>query len=99
MNRLPYDLADQRSHIGRMATIGTIVIRVISLLVKQNKSTGEVFWWLVAGREHLSFFCRKIPKCMLGGGAHTISLDTLLAWCVHLGLVRFALCGKHRSHF
>ncbi len=36
MNRLPYDLADQRSHIGGMATIATIVIRVISLLVKRN---------------------------------------------------------------
>jgi hypothetical protein len=32
MNRLPYNLADQRSHIGQMATIATILIRVISLL-------------------------------------------------------------------
>jgi hypothetical protein len=32
MNRLPYNLSGQRSHIGRMATIPTILIRVISLL-------------------------------------------------------------------
>jgi hypothetical protein len=43
-------LADQRSHIGQMATIATIVIGVISLLVKWNKLMREVFWWLVAGR-------------------------------------------------
>jgi hypothetical protein len=70
MNKLPYYLADQRSHIGQMATIATILIRVISLLGKQNKLTREVFWWLVAGREHLMFFWRqKSPKCALGGGA------------------------------
>jgi hypothetical protein len=61
MNRLPYNLADQRSHIGQMATIATILIRVISLLGKWNELTCEVFWWLVAGREHLmiSFSAKK----------------------------------------
>jgi hypothetical protein len=39
-----------------MATIATIVIRVISLLGKWNKLTREVLWLLVAGREHLMFF-------------------------------------------
>jgi hypothetical protein len=68
MNRLPYNLADQRSHIGRMATIATILIRVISLLGKWNELTREVFWWLVAGREHLMIFSRqKSPRCTLGG--------------------------------
>jgi hypothetical protein len=75
MNRFPYDLASQRSHIGRMATIATILIRVISLLGKQNELTREVFWWLVAGREHLMiFFPPKKPKMhahALGGGAIT----------------------------
>jgi hypothetical protein len=56
MKRLPYNLANQRSHIGQMATIATILIGVIALLGKQNELTGEVFWWLVAGREHLMFF-------------------------------------------
>jgi hypothetical protein len=56
MNRLPYNLANQRSHIGQMATIVTIFIRVISLLGKRNELIREVFWWLVAGREHLMFF-------------------------------------------
>jgi hypothetical protein len=53
MNRLPYNLANQRSHIGQMATIVTILIKVISLLGKRNELMREVFWWLVAGREHL----------------------------------------------
>jgi hypothetical protein len=44
MNRLPYNLANQRSHIEQMATIVTILIRVISLLGKRNKLTREVFW-------------------------------------------------------
>jgi hypothetical protein len=67
MNRLPYNLADQRSHIGQMATITTILIRVISLLGKRNELTREVFWWLVAGREHLMiFFPPKKPK--IGAG-------------------------------
>jgi hypothetical protein len=39
-----------------MATIMTIFIRVISLLGKWNELTCEVFWWLVAGREHFMFF-------------------------------------------
>jgi hypothetical protein len=56
MNRLPYNFADQRSHIGQMAIITTILIRVISLLGKWKKLTREVFWWLVAGREHLMIF-------------------------------------------
>jgi hypothetical protein len=42
-----------------MATIVTILIGVILLLGKQNKSTREVFWWLVVGREHLIFFFRQ----------------------------------------
>ncbi len=49
MNKIPYDLADQRN-IGQMATIATIIIGVISLLVKWNELMREVFWWLVAGR-------------------------------------------------
>ncbi len=36
-----------------MATIVTILIEVIPLLGKRNELTREVFWWLVAGREHL----------------------------------------------
>jgi hypothetical protein len=56
MDRLPYNLANQRSHIVGMATIATILIGVISLLDKRNELTHEVFWWLVAGREHLMFF-------------------------------------------
>jgi hypothetical protein len=60
MNRLPCNLASQRSHIGQMATIVTILIKVILLLGKQNELVCEVFWWLVAGREHLMFFfCQK----------------------------------------
>jgi hypothetical protein len=52
-----------------MATIMTILIRVISLLGKRNKLTREVFWWLVAGREHLMIFShQKSTKCTLGGG-------------------------------
>jgi hypothetical protein len=39
MNRLPSNLADQRSHIGLMATIAAIFIGVISLLGKQNQLT------------------------------------------------------------
>jgi hypothetical protein len=68
MNRLPYNiLANQRSHIGQMATIATILIRVISLLGKRNKLTREVFWWLVVGREHLMiFFPPKKPKMRAG---------------------------------
>jgi hypothetical protein len=67
MKRLPYNLANQRSHIGRMATIATILIRVISLLGKWNKLTREVFWWLVAGRKHLMiFFPPKKPKMCAG---------------------------------
>jgi hypothetical protein len=63
MNRLPYDFANQRSHIGQLATIATILIGVISLLGKWNKLTREVFWWLVAGSEHLMFFFhQKSPK-------------------------------------
>ena len=50
-----------------MATIATILIGVISLLGKWNKSTREVFWWLVAGREHLMvFFLPKKPKMRAG---------------------------------
>jgi hypothetical protein len=50
-----------------MATIATILIRVISLLGKQNELTREVFWWLVAGREHLMiFFPPKKPKMHAG---------------------------------
>ncbi len=72
MNRLPYNLANQRSHVGRMATIVTILIGVISLLDKQNELTCEVFWWLVAGREHLMiFFLPKKPKMHAG------------RWCPH----------------
>jgi hypothetical protein len=59
MNRLPYNLANQRSHIGRMATIPTILIGVISLLGKRNKLAPEVFWRLVVGREHSMFFFAK----------------------------------------
>jgi hypothetical protein len=67
MNRLPYNLADQRSHIEQMATIVTILIGVISLLGKRNKLTREVFWWLVAGREHLMiFFTPKKPEMCAG---------------------------------
>jgi hypothetical protein len=67
MNRLPYNLANQRSHIGRMATIATILIRVISLLGKRNELMREVFWWLVAGREHLMiFFPPKKPEMCAG---------------------------------
>ena len=64
MNRLPYNLANQRSHIEQMATIATILIGVISLLGKRNKLTREVFWWLVAGREH--FFPQKKPEMSAG---------------------------------
>jgi hypothetical protein len=74
MNRPSYNLADQRSHIGQMATIATILIRVISLLGKRNKLTCEMFWWLVAGREHLMiFFPPKKPKMRVGrwGTYHT----------------------------
>jgi hypothetical protein len=42
-----------------MATIATILIGVISLLGKWNESMREVFWWLVAGREHSLFFFTK----------------------------------------
>jgi hypothetical protein len=42
-----------------MATIATILIGVISLLGKQNEFTREVFWWLVAGRDHFMFFFAK----------------------------------------
>jgi hypothetical protein len=59
MNTLPYNLANQRSHIGQMATIAAIFIGVISLLDKRNKLTRELFWWLVAGREHSMLFFRK----------------------------------------
>jgi hypothetical protein len=46
-----------------MATIAHIIIGVISLLVKQNKFTREVFCWLAAGREHsMFFFPPKSPK-------------------------------------
>jgi hypothetical protein len=49
--------------MGRMATIALIVIGDISLLVKWNKLTFEVFCWLVAGRKHSMFFFRqKSPK-------------------------------------
>jgi hypothetical protein len=44
MNRLPCNLANQRSHIGQMATIALILIEVISLLGMRNKFTPEVFW-------------------------------------------------------
>jgi hypothetical protein len=67
MNKLPYNLADQRSHIGQMATIATILIIVISLIGKRNELTREVFWWLVAGREHLMiFFPPKKPEMRAG---------------------------------
>ncbi len=52
-------MAHQRSHIGEMATIALIVIGDISLLVKWNNLTREVFCWLAAGREHLMFFSRQ----------------------------------------
>jgi hypothetical protein len=71
MNRLPYNLANQRSHIRGMAIIALIIIGVISFLGKQNKLTREVFWWLVAGREHLMFFLPKKPKMIAG------------RWCTH----------------
>jgi hypothetical protein len=45
-----------------MATIATILIKVILLLGKWNKLMREVFWWLVAGRDYLMFFCQKSPK-------------------------------------
>jgi hypothetical protein len=52
-----------------MATIATILIEVISLLGKRNKLTHEVFWLLMAGREHLMFFFhQKSTKLALGGG-------------------------------
>ncbi len=68
MNRLPYNLADQRGHIGQMATIATIFIRVISLLIdNRNKLTRGVFWWLVVGREQLMiFFPPKKPEMRAG---------------------------------
>jgi hypothetical protein len=64
MNRLPNNLANQRSHIGQLATIATILIGVISFLGKQNKLTHEVFWWLAAEREHstIFFLAKKKPK-------------------------------------
>jgi hypothetical protein len=69
MNRLYFNMANQRSHIGQMATIATILIGVISLLGKRNKLRCEVFWWLVAGREHLMIFLPpKNPRCALRGG-------------------------------
>ncbi len=50
-----------------MATIMLIVIGVISLLVKQNKLTFEVFCWLAVGREHsMFFFPPKKPKMSAG---------------------------------
>jgi hypothetical protein len=50
-----------------MATITTILIRVISLLGKWNELMCEVFWWLVAGREHLlDVFLPKKPKMSAG---------------------------------
>jgi hypothetical protein len=42
-----------------MATIATILVGVILLQGKQNELTCEVFWWLVAGREHSIFFFPK----------------------------------------
>ena len=80
MSRLPYNLADQRSHIGRMATITTILIRVISLLGKWNKLMREVFWWLVAGREHsMVFFLPKSSEMCLGRWCSMYSLYSLLS--------------------
>jgi hypothetical protein len=38
-------MANQRSHVGQMATIATILIGVISLLGKRNELMREVFWW------------------------------------------------------
>jgi hypothetical protein len=83
MNRLPYNLAHQRSHIGLMATIVTILIRVISLLGKQNELMREVFWWLVAGREHFIFFfakkarneCWEVVPGILGIAGKLLSLQ------------------------
>jgi hypothetical protein len=46
-----------------MATITTILIEIISLLGKWNKLMHEMFWWLVAGREH---FPQKKPKMSAG---------------------------------
>jgi hypothetical protein len=66
MNRLSYHLANQRSHIGQMATIVLIVVGVISLLVKQNKLTCEVFCWLAVGREHSMFFPAKKARNVVG---------------------------------
>jgi hypothetical protein len=42
-----------------MATITTILIGIISLLGKRNELTRELFWWLVAGKEHSIFFSAK----------------------------------------
>jgi hypothetical protein len=42
-----------------MATIATILIGVISMRGKWNELAREVFWWLVAGREHSMFFSRQ----------------------------------------
>jgi hypothetical protein len=61
-----------------MATIGTILIRVISLLGKRNKLTGEVG----GGKRTLDdFFPLKKPKMRAGngcgGGRHHSSEDTV----------------------
>jgi hypothetical protein len=50
-----------------MATIALIIIGVISLLVKRNKLSREVFCWLAAGREHsIYFFPAKKPEMSTG---------------------------------
>jgi hypothetical protein len=71
MNRLPNNLADQRSHIGRMATIPTILIRVISLLGKRNELKREVFLVVGGGKRTLddSFPTKKAQDWeVIGGG-------------------------------
>jgi hypothetical protein len=67
-----------------MATIMTILIGVISLLGKQNKLTREVFWWLVAGREHLMFFSAKKA---LNERCELVTTVILVLECIQLKLV------------
>jgi hypothetical protein len=42
-----------------MVANATIIIGVIMLLGKRSKLMCEVFWWLVMGKENLSFFPAK----------------------------------------
>ncbi len=94
VNRLPYNLAGQRSHSGRMATIATILIRVIPLLGKRNELMREVFWWLVAGREHLMiFFPPKKLEMRTGrvkeASVYFLYLDSVLFCTVHYATLPF----------